>query len=383
MTARYDAIVLGVGGVGSAALFHLARRGVRALGLDRFPPGHDRGSSHGDTRIIRLAYFEGPDYVPLLRRSYALWEELEGLAGRRLYEEVGLLEVGAPDGPIVPGVLASARAHGLEVEALAPDEVARRFGGAFALPEGARAVFERRAGFLHVEECVRAHAALAQAAGASLRTGEAVQGWAAEGDGVLVTTDRGRYAADRLIVTAGPWAGEVLEDLGLPLEVVRKPLLWFEAKDPRYARERGCPCFYFETAAGHFYGFPALPGAEGPALKVAEHSGGEPVADPLAVDRALRPADEAGVAAFLRAHLPGVGARRVRHAVCMYTRTPDEHFVVDRHPRHPQVVLAAGLSGHGFKMASGLGEALVDLALGDASSATAPFALARFGGGAG
>ncbi len=371
---HYEAIVLGVGGVGSAALFHLARAGRKVLGLDRFAPGHDRGSSHGETRIIRLAYFEGAGYVPLLRRAYDLWAELEELAGEELYREVGLLEVGPPDGVVVPGVLRSAAEHGLEVEALDAAAVKERFGGAFALPEGAAAAFERRAGYLRVEACVAAHVLLARARGAELRVGEAVTGWRPDGEGVVVTTEAAEYAADRLVITAGAWAGQVLADLGLPLQGVRKPLLWFAADDPRYAADRGCPGYFYETPQGHFYGFPAVDGA----LKVAEHSGGEPVEDPLQVDRALRPSDEAPVAAFVRAHLPGVSERRLRHAVCLYTRTPDEHFVVDRHPRHPQVAFVAGLSGHGFKMASALGEAIAALEPGaPGPAALAPFACDR------
>ena len=149
----YDVIVIGCGGVGSATLWQLASRGARVLGIDPYAPGHDRGSSHGDTRVIRQAYFEHPDYVPLLRRAYALWSDLEQQAGRRLYHETGVLEIGPPNGEVVPGVLTSARVHGLEVESLTADEVAQRFPGC-AVPDGDVAVFEKRGGFLRVEDCV-------------------------------------------------------------------------------------------------------------------------------------------------------------------------------------------------------------------------------------
>jgi monomeric sarcosine oxidase len=355
-----DCIVLGAGGVGSAALYHLSRRGVRALGIDRFAPGHDRGSSHGETRIIRLAYFEHADYVPLLRRAYELWEELAGHCGQRLYHETGLLEVGPPDGVVVPGVLASARRHSLEVESLDPREAERRFPG-FRVPGGMAAVFERRAGYLRVEDCVRAHAEAAVRLGARLATGETVLRWRADGAGVAVETDRGTHRAARLIVAAGAWAGGLLADLGVRLDVRRKTLLWYRTTASQHREENGGPGFFYETPGGLFYGFPEIGGGE---LKVAEHSGGESVADPLGVDRSLRPSDRRPVEAFLRRYVPGVSSGDcLRYAVCLYTMSRDEHFIVDRHPGHPQVSFAAGLSGHGFKFTSVLGEILAELAL--------------------
>ncbi len=358
--AGLDCIVLGTGGVGSAALYHLSRRGARSLGIDRFAPGHDRGSSHGETRIIRLAYFEHTDYVPLLRRAYDLWGELEERRGQKLYHETGLLEVGPPDATVVPGVLESARRHSLVVESLDPRAAARRFPG-FRIPEGMAAVFERRAGYLRVEDSVRAHAEEAIRLGARLVTGETVLRWRAEGAGVAVETERGTHRAARLIVTAGAWAGGLLADLGVRLDVRRKPLLWFRTASPLYREEAGGPGFFYETPAGLFYGFPEISGRE---IKVAEHSGGESVADPLAVDRSLRASDRRPVEEFLRRHLPGVSAGDCRrHAVCLYTMSRDEHFIVDRHPDHPQVSFAAGLSGHGFKFTSVLGEILAGLAL--------------------
>jgi len=372
MQSAYDVIVLGVGGVGSAALYHLARRGVRALGIDRFPPGHDRGSSHGETRIIRQAYFEHPDYVPLLLRAYELWGELEARRGERLYFETGLLECGPPDGVVVPGVLASARRHGLGVDELSASEAERRFPG-FRVPGTMAAVFERRAGYLLVEACVRAHVTEAARCGAELETDSAVESWRADGAGFEVRTSRGVRHAGSLIVTAGPWAPGLLQDLGLSFEVRRKALFWFDAE----LSYRTSPCFLYEAAGGIFYGFPAL---EGSGLKVAEHTGGEPVADPLSVDRSLRPAELATVQRFLSAHLPGVGSACTRHAVCMYTMTPDENFVVDHHPAHPRLAYAAGLSGHGFKLTSVLGEALAELALdGKTRQAIGFLSAGRFG----
>lgn len=356
---HYDAIVLGTGGVGSAALFHLARRGVSALGLDRFAAGHDRGSSHGASRIIRQAYFEHPDYVPLLLRAYELWADLAQRQARTLYHEIGLLQVGPPQGEVVPGVLASARRHQLPIEELTARELSSRWPG-FRAPEGYRAAFERRAGYLEVEACVLAHLEQAQQLGAELRTASAVRRWRAEGAGVVVETERETYSAGALIVAAGAWAGELLADLGLRFVVRRKPLFWFEALETAYDPARGCPCFLFEMPAGIFYGMPQI---DADGVKIAEHTGGAVVSDPLAVKRELEPAERRRVEEFIAAALPQVSHRMTRHSVCMYTMSPDAHFVIDRHPEFPQMAFAAGLSGHGFKFTGVLGEALADLVL--------------------
>lgn len=356
---RYDAIVLGTGGVGSAALAHLARRGARALGIDRFPPGHDRGSSHGQTRLIRQAYFEHPDYVPLLLRAFDLWRELEADCGETLYHQVGLVEIGPPDGEVLEGVRASAQAHNLPIETLSARETMRRFPG-FRVPENCEAVFETRAGYLFVERCVRAHADQAVRRGARLHTGETIRSWRADGSGAVVETDRGRYAADRLVITAGPWAGSLLGELQIGLRVVRKPLFWFAPRGDAYRADRGCPAFYYELADGCFYGVPQIDDA---GVKVAEHTGGVEVDDPLNVNREVDPAEQRRAASFVGEFLVDASTECTGHTVCMYTMTPDAHFVVDRHPHHPQVAFAAGLSGHGFKFTGVLGEALAQLAL--------------------
>jgi sarcosine oxidase len=355
----YDAIVLGVGGVGSAALYHLARRGARVLGIERFAPPHDRGSSHGQTRIIRQAYFEHPDYVPLLRRSYELWRELEAATGRKLYHATGLLEIGPPDGVVLPGVLESARRHNLAVESLSAEESQQRFPG-FVVPEGCAAVFERDAGYLRVEDCVRTHVEEALRLGAQLLTGEAIRAWRVQAGRAVVETDRGRYEAAKIVLAPGAWATELLNNLGVPLRVVRKHLHWFANHDARLREDRGCPAFFYETPQGYYYGFPQI---DDLGLKAAEHSGGDAVADPLHVDRSLDPAERARVQAFLGSHLPGVSHQPTAHAVCMYTLTPDEHFLVGRHPQWPEAALVAGLSGHGFKFTPVLGEILAQFAL--------------------
>jgi sarcosine oxidase len=356
---HFDVIVLGAGGVGSAAAWHLARRGARVLVIEQFEPGHGRGSSHGETRIIRQAYFEHPDYVPLLLRAYELWRELEAQLGDYLLEQVGLIQVGPEDGEVVPGVLRAAREHGLAVHKLTANEVAERFP-AFRVPDGLTAVFERAAGYLRVESCVLAHLAAAKSAATQFLFNTPVRGWSADKDGVLVTTDGADYRADRLVIAAGPWAPQMLADLGVPLTVVRKHAYWFASTNPAVRQDVGCPTFLFELPEGVFYGFPQR---DALGVKVAEHSGGVPVADPSTDTRQADVDDERRVDRFLQQCLPGVGPPVIHRSVCYYTMSPDGHFIVDRHPQHENVVFAAGLSGHGFKFTSVLGEVLAEMTL--------------------
>jgi monomeric sarcosine oxidase len=356
-SSAFDVIVLGVGGVGSAALDHLARRGGYALGLDRFPPGHDRGSSHGRTRLIRQAYYEHPDYVPLLKRAYELWADLSVRSRKTLYHEVGVLCVGRPDRPVISGVLTSARQHSLDVEQLSAADIASRFPG-FRVPGPLTALFERRAGYLDCEDAVRATADQAVKNDAFLQTDASVIEWKPEGSGVSVRTDQTTYHAGALIIAAGAWSGQLLATLGIRFEVLRKSFYWYEAP-AIYTAERAAPGFIYETDSGNFYGFPDI---DGQGLKVGEHTNGLPVIDPLVVDRSPDESETYRIDRFLSAHLPDVTRRQLHFATCLYTLSPDRNFVVDRHPEYPQVSFAAGLSGHGFKFVPVLGEALADLA---------------------
>lgn len=354
MNTRFDVVVAGAGGVGSAALWQLARRGVRVLGIDRYSPPHDRGSSHGHTRVIRQAYFEHPDYVPLLQRAYALWRELEEISAKTLYVERGVLQVGPPDGVVVPGVLESARRHGLEVEHLTAAAIRARFPR-LVVPDGLEGVFEAQAGYLWVEDCVRAMLEGAARDHAELGFGESLIRFSEDGDGVRVETTRRTVQTARLVIAPGAWAPGLFAELGVSFEIRKKTLWWFDAEpDP------SLPVYLFETDAGVFYGFPPL---SGPGAKVAEHTGGPRVIDPDRLDRSLDRDELARVHAFLADHLPGIGGTPTQHATCMYTMTPDEHFILDRHPRSDRVFICCGLSGHGFKLTTTLGQALAELAL--------------------
>ncbi|MGI8574807.1 MAG: N-methyl-L-tryptophan oxidase [Egibacteraceae bacterium] len=372
--AGFDAIVCGLGGMGSAAAAELARRGQRVLGLERHHAVHDLGSSHGGSRIIRQAYFEGEEYVPLLLRAYERWAQVERDSGRELLTITGGLMLGGPDSETVSGALASARKFNLEHEELDSAELRRRFPTLRIRDEVG--VYEPLAGFVSPEASVAVHLALAERAGADLRFTESVRSWMpTRSGGVAVTTDHGRYEADRLVVTAGAWSSEVLADLALPLTVERQIQFWFAPPggvEPFSAA--GHPVYIWELADGtQFYGLPQHgPASDG--VKVAFFRMGGPTS-PETVDRQVHPEEVAQTRSVVTELVPGLDGPLVRAATCLYTTTPDEDFLITAHPEHPQVVLATGFSGHGFKFVSVVGEILADLAID--GSTTLPIELFR------
>ncbi|MBA4192217.1 MAG: N-methyl-L-tryptophan oxidase [Planctomycetaceae bacterium] len=376
MNRNFDVIVLGVGGMGSAACFELARRGKRVLGLEQFPLVHSQGSSHGHTRIIRTAYAEHPGYVPLVRRAFERWYELEQLTGRHLLTECPCLNVGPPNCEHVEGVRASVREHKLAAEELSASEITKRFP-AFRFPADYVGILEQDAGFLLVEECVRAHIDSAVSLGAEVHGEEPVQEWKAVGDGVTVTTTKGTYHAAKLVITAGAWATRLLADLGVRLTVMRQTLLWFGvgSRAAEFRRDR-FPLFIGETPHSMFYGFPAI---DSSGMKIARHYSAPELPNPDGVDWNIVDADVASMRPLLDEYIPGIGAF-TKGQVCMYTVSPDRHFVIDVHPAHPQVSVACGFSGHGFKFASAVGEVLADLAeTGTTRHGIGMFSATRFG----
>jgi len=375
MPPTFDAIVLGVGAMGSAACFELARRGRRVLGLEQYPLVHDRGSSHGQTRIIRTAYYEHPNYVPLLRRAWIRWYELEQRIGRHLLTECPCLNIGLEKGELIAGVRKSAAEHGLTIKNMSVADIARRTP--FRFPEEYAGVLERQAGFLYVEDCVRAHFESAVSLGAEIHAEEPVREWKAVGDEVEVRTDKETYRAGRLIVTAGAWAAKLLADIGVPLTVMRQVMIWIDVSANPYSFRRDhFPIFIAETPGGAFYGLPAI---DEYGLKIARHYGAPELASPDEVNWEATTEDVPAVRAFLDRHVIGAGGGVTNGQVCMYTLTPDRHFVIDRHPRHPQVSVACGFSGHGFKFSPVVGEILADLAeRGETSHSIEMFRAARF-----
>jgi len=359
-TPSFDVAIIGLGVMGSAALAALARRGRRVVGLDRFAPGHDRGSSHGATRVIRLGYFEHPSYVPLVRSAYPLWRELEARSGQSLLVITGILEIGAPGSDLVAGTLRSSRLHGLPHEILGGPSVMKRFP-AFRLPQDFVGVFQPDGGFVRAEPAVAALQTLARGSGGELRVEERVLAVEPHRGGVQVTTRHGNIHAGCAIVAAGPWVNSLLPQLTAPIRVTRQVLGWFEPADHargQFAAER-FPVFLLQNSDGIFYGFPA----DANGVKVAKHHHLDEAVDPDHYDRVVSATDEAAIRIAVKAHLPHADGPLVAAQTCLYTMTPDGHFIIDRVPGCPQIIVAAPCSGHGFKFAPVIGEILADLAV--------------------
>jgi sarcosine oxidase len=370
---HFDVIVLGGGTMGSAAAWALAKRGARTLVLEQFPHVHGFGAHGGRTRIIRHAYAESPEYVPLVQRADQLWLELEQETGLRVLYRTGGIELAAPGYGHARAARRSAELHGLPHEWLSPTEANRRWP-ALTVPDDWDVLFSPQAGFLRSDGSLWALAAASRRRGAVVQDEEPVRDWSASDAGVSVRTDRGTYHGAALVVAAGAWTSRLLPDLALPLTLLRKVLWWLAVDDPRPFRLGHFPVFIADAAGGEIYGFPIH---DHPGFKIANHRGGDPTTIET-IDRSTRDEEKADVVAVAQGLFHGVTDRVIERAVCHYTMTPDTDFVVDRHPAHGNVVVAAGFSGHGFKFATAIGEELARLAL-DATALPIPrLALTRF-----
>ena len=362
---RYDVIVLGLGAMGSATLYHLARRGKRALGIEQFKQGHDLGSSHGDSRIIREQYFEHPLYVPLIQRAYDLWRELEEESGKSLMTLDGGLMIGPPDWMVVAGTLRSAREYNLPHEVLSPSEVHRRWP-TFEVAEDLIAVLDPRAGYLTPEPCNQAHLNGARNRGAETHFEEPVIVWRPDSGGVRVRTTKDEYVADRMLISAGAWTKEMVKELDLPLIVERQVAFWLDPDESKVSYEsRKFPIFAHEFSPGLIsYGFPRM--AKG--VKSSIMHGGELTESPDEVWREVDDNEIEPLRESLRPVLPGLAEAPVLgSSVCLFTNTPDHDFIIDRHPEHRQVLISSPCSGHGFKFASVIGEVQADLLISGAT----------------
>ncbi|HSZ56517.1 MAG TPA: N-methyl-L-tryptophan oxidase [Tepidisphaeraceae bacterium] len=357
---RFDVIVVGVGAMGSATTYQLARRGVRVLGLEQFDIPHALGSSHGQSRMIRMAYFEHPDYVPLLRRAYELWHELEALSGEKLLHLTGGIYIGPEKGEVVGGSLRSAREHRLPHELIDAAELSRRYPQ-FRVPEDWMALHEPNAGFLLPERVVAAYANAALVAGAELHGRERVIEWRADAGGVAVRTDRAEYQAGHLVFCGGPWSSTLIGDLGVKLLVTRQVMAWVWPREPQQFAFGRIPVWAIDHLDGTLhYGFPMMDDV--PGFKIAHHAPGA-ATDPDQVVREVQPGDERGIRPILSTMIPAADGPLLSMKVCLYTNSPDGHFIIDHHPVHDRVTIACGFSGHGFKFASVVGEILADLAM--------------------
>src|SRR5438067_2765853 len=373
-SSRYDVIVAGVGGMGSATAYHLARRGRKVLGLERYDVPHEMGSSHGITRIIRLAYYEHPSYVPLLRRAYELWRDLQRQAGEQLLFLTGSLDAGPAGSEVFEGSRASCEPPGLPHEVLTGAELNRRFPG-YRLPPETRAVFQPEGGFLTPERCIVAHVRTAQAAGAEIHAREPVLDWEPLPGGVRVRTDRAAYEADKLVLAAGAGMSRLATPLAGLAVPERQVLGWFQPRRPDLFLPERFPVFNLLVEEGRYYGLPIY-GV--PGFKLGRYHHRQEQVDPDRMDRQAGPDDERVLRAFTERYFPDAAGPTMALRVCLFTNTPDEHFVLDLHPEYPQVCIASPCSGHGFKFCSVVGEIMADLAeRGETQHDIAMFRLSR------
>jgi monomeric sarcosine oxidase len=373
-SSDFDVIVLGGGTMGTAAAWALAKRGHRALVLEQFQHVHPYGSHSGETRIIRHAYAESPEYVPLVQRADRLWQELEVESGQQVLVRTGGLELAAPGYAHARDARTAADAHGLRYEWLTPDEANYRWSP-LRVPDGWDVLFSPDSGFVLTDPALCALGDAAQRLGARILDRSPVTSWGATADGVWVSTSTQRFEAGSLIITAGAWSGAILEGLELPIEVRRKTLWWQQVDDPQLYEPDKFPVFITDSAFGSIYGFPIY-GTQG--LKIANHAGGERV-NPNSVDRSTHAGENADCLALANQLLTGVKQPVVKSAVCLYSVTPDMDFIVDRIPDFPNVAFGAGFSGHGFKFAPAIGELLADLVVDPSTPALPRVSLSRFG----
>ncbi|MFP3390856.1 N-methyl-L-tryptophan oxidase [Brevibacillus sp. SIMBA_040] len=374
---HFDVIIVGVGSMGMAAGYYVAKQGVSTLLIDSHDPPHTMGSHHGDTRIIRHAYGEGKQYVPLALRSQELWRQLEEASGVKLFVQTGVLTAGPHDQPFLQEVKESAERYSLPLEVLSSKEVHERWSG-IQLPDDFFACLEPTSGVLYPEKCIDAYRQLAISSGATLLTDTHVIALEPDGDGVIVQTANEHYRAGKVLLSAGAWNPALLTSLGLsvPLAPTRKTVAWFGADEELYSSDR-FPAFIFNLGDSSYYGFPSF---DQTGVKIGRHDGGQ-VIDPDRLERTFGTylSDEGDVRSFLETFMPQAAGPLCAGRVCIYTMTPDEHFVVDRHPDHPQIVIAAGFSGHGFKFASAIGEATSQWLVEGASTIDlSMFSLSRF-----
>lgn len=359
----YDAIVIGIGGMGSATLYHLAKRGLNVLGIEQFEIPHEMGSSHGLTRIIRLAYYEDPSYIPLLRRAYELWNILEQESNNKLFYQTGSLDMGPEDSNVFAGSLQSCIVHDLEHEVMTSEQLTKRFPG-YRMPAHIKALFQPQGGLLIPEKCIIAHVNLAKKHGATVHTGECVRGWDILRDArVQVTTDNSQYTAERLVICGGAWAYKLVPDLAQKAVPERQVLIWLETIKPELYTPERFPVWNATVDEGRYYGFPEFnPDGTTPGMKFGRWHHREEIVDPDTVDRNVYPEDENLLRQFGEKYFPDGSGKTLSMKVCMFTNTADEHWIIQTLPDTPQVSVAAGFSGHGFKMASVIGETMADFA---------------------
>lgn len=373
---HYDVIVIGAGSMGMAAGYFLSKSGKKTLLLDSFEPPHNRGSHHGDTRIIRHAYAEGEDYVPLVLKAQELWTDLEKSTGKKLFHQTGVLSVGLEGDQAIQNIITSAKKYNLPLETMSAEEINHRWPG-ISVSSNYIGCFEPASGVLKSELCIEAYQEMAEAQGASILTNQKVTGIEMIDDGVKITIQSGTFYSSALVISAGAWSGTLLKELGLhlPINPVRKTFAWFHADEELY-QEKSFPAFAFDTKQGLFYGFPSINGS---GLKVGRHDGGQTIHPGEAIAGFGEVENDlADLEQFLKLNMHG-NQQFKEGKTCMYSLTPDENFVIDLHPRYSNVAIAAGFSGHGFKFSSVVGQILAELIeSGKSELNIKPFSIKRF-----
>lgn len=359
MNERYDAIIVGVGGMGSATAWQLARRGKKVLGLEQFDIPHASGSSHGINRIIRLAYYEDPRYVPLLKRAYELWRELEAACGEQILHITGSIDASQPDGMVFSGALESCKLHGLTHEVLTSAELTQRFPG-YRLPADHLALYQEEGGFLLSERSIIQHVELAIALGAEIHGREEVLDWTSSANGLSVRTTRGVYQTEKLIFTAGAWMGTLVDELGPLLRPERQVLAWLQPLEPELFTPQTFPVFNLTVPEGRYYGFPVY---GNPGFKIGRYHHLDETIDPDQPLRLPDAVDEEILRAFVGRYTPAANGPVLALRTCIFTNSPDEHFIIDTLPGDDRVILASPCSGHGYKFCSVVGEIVADLAI--------------------
>ena len=366
MPKHFDVIVLGVGSMGSSACYYLAKQGYKVLGLEQFDIPHELGSHGGQSRIIRKAYAEHPDYVPLLQRAYENWKTLEEETSEQVYFKTGLLYCGVSNDPFIKGVQLSSEKYGIPVAELSRSEAKKRYPQ-FKLPDGCKQLFEPDAGFITPERSILLFTEQAIKRGAIIRTREKVLQWKCDNGTISVTTDQGSYQAKKLVITAGPWGGKLIPELNRHLTVTKQVIAWMNPKKREDFTLGNFPCWIIEHGGYDYYGFPILPEEKpgGPSgMKLAVHFPLGEITDPDAVNRNIHDADEKILIDALKLLIPDGYASTLSMKTCLYTNSPDQHFIIDHLPGYKKdVVIAAGFSGHGFKFVSVVGEIMADLAM--------------------
>jgi sarcosine oxidase len=353
----YDLIIIGCGGIGSATLYDATNRGLTTLCIEQHHKGHDKGGTHGESRAFRQAYYDDPQYIPLLKDAYQHWKNLGG----DLFVENGLLEIGFADSKMAEDAIQCAKDYQIPIEILSGDQICTRFPG-FHVPKDMIGIFQPEAGFLRVDDCVRYFIDKADSQGATIAFNEKVISWQVDSDNLVqVKTNKGLYQSKYLIITTGSWTKELLGSLSIPLQILQKKLVWIPVTTGAYSIKEHSPCFAYHLNDGVFYGFPNIDGF----IKVARHTGGAVLNH--ADDNITKPhkynIESRAIEAFASDHLQKTTLTNVKEANCLYDLTPDGQFVIDNHPQYGQVAFAAGLSGHAYKMSNTLGKILIDLAV--------------------